>query len=129
MKVIRAATVPFEPASHEDPANPGVLKRVLLQREAIPQGIIQMINWAKLPVQHSFRPHYHEDMDEIFILVAGEATLSCDQETVQLKAGDAVIIPAQGVHEMRNDGTKEVEYIVVGISRGTGSTTVVVNTD
>jgi len=126
MKVIRAETLPFEPASHEDPANPGVLKKILLQRDAIPQGIIQMINWAKLPVQHSFRPHYHEDMDEIFILVAGEAILTCDQETVRLTAGDAVVIPAQSVHEMKNDGSEDVEYIVAGISRGTNGQTIVV---
>ena len=34
MKVVRGTSVPFVPASHEDPRHPGTLKRVLLTAQA-----------------------------------------------------------------------------------------------
>jgi mannose-6-phosphate isomerase-like protein (cupin superfamily) len=40
--------------------------------------------------------------------------------------GEAVVIPPRIVHEMKNAGGEDLEYLAVGISQGKGGKTVVV---
>lgn len=89
MRLIRSTDAEFTAAAHEDPRKPGVLKRVLAARDELMHGRVQMINWARLPVGSSFRTHYHEDMEEIFILVQGQAEMNVEQTSTALGPGDA----------------------------------------
>jgi len=125
MKIIRTAELEFIPASHEDPESPGVFKKVMFRKDDFVDGKVEMINWALLPKGRSFAPHYHEDMQEVFIIIRGKAKVTIDEETGSLYQGDAVVIPVGSVHKMENIGTEDVEYIVVGISKGTYGKTVV----
>lgn len=128
MRLIRSTEVSFTAASHEDPGKPGVLKRVLATRSDLLDGRVQMINWARLPVGSSFRAHYHEDMEETFILVQGQAEMQIEQATLTLDRGDTVMIAPREVHSMKNIGPDAVEYIVVGITLGHNGKTIVVDT-
>jgi len=125
MKIVRAAELKFITASHEDPESPGVFKKVMFRKDDFVDGKVEMINWALLPKGRSFAPHYHEDMQEVFIIIRGKAKVTIDEETGSLNQGDAVVIPVGSVHEMENIGTEDVEYIVVGISKGADGKTVV----
>lgn len=123
MKIFHFTDLAFIPASHEDPNNPGVLKKVLARRSDLAEGNIQMINWAMLPTGKSFSPHYHEDMEEVFIILSGEVEITIDGESDKLFKGDLVIIPSRAVHQMKNISTTNVEYIAMGISKaGKGNT-------
>jgi mannose-6-phosphate isomerase-like protein (cupin superfamily) len=126
MNIIRGNKLQYVPASHEDPQNPGSLKKVLLKKDDIKQGRLQMINWSILPVGKSFEAHFHEDMDEVFIIVNGKAEISIEREREVLEKGDAVIIPAKKVHIMSNISAIDLEYIALGVSSETGGKTVVV---
>jgi mannose-6-phosphate isomerase-like protein (cupin superfamily) len=126
MRVIRAKELDFVPASHEDQSEPGVLKKVLLRKHDLIDGQVQMINWALLPAGKSFRAHYHEDMEEVFVIIKGRARITVDEQEEEMEAGDAVVIPFGCVHEMKNIGQESVEYVVVGVSQGTRGKTVVV---
>ena len=126
MKIIRSADKPFVPASHENPLAPGVWKKVLCQREELQPGTVQMLNWARLPAGSSFAAHYHEDMQEIFIIVAGEAEMVVAGQTIVLGRGDTIAIDPPEVHRMTNRGSEDVEYVVVGITSNKGGKTVVV---
>ena len=125
MKVIRSSTLKYIPASHENTEDPGVWKKVLLGKEDVINGHVQMINWALLPRGNTFAPHYHEDMQEVFIIVHGIVSITVGQETEFLTAGDAVTIPAGSIHTMKNTGKEDAQYVVVGISKGEGGKTVV----
>ncbi|MEN6407610.1 MAG: cupin domain-containing protein [Thermoguttaceae bacterium] len=127
MKIVSFADRPFTPAGHENPLCPGVLKKVLLEKTDLQPGRVQMINWADLGVGKRFARHYHEDMQEIFILVRGEAEITIDAETAPLRRGDAVVIDPRQVHQMRNVGQEPVEYLALGITRETGGKTVVLD--
>jgi mannose-6-phosphate isomerase-like protein (cupin superfamily) len=116
----------FLPASHEDPLAPGVLKKILLAKADLRPGRVQMINWARQAPGKRFARHYHEDMQEIFVLVGGRAEIVVDSQTLTLRRGDAVVIDPREVHQMWNPGPDEVEYLVVGITAETGGKTVVV---
>jgi mannose-6-phosphate isomerase-like protein (cupin superfamily) len=125
MQIIRSDDRSFVAAGHEDPRDPGVWKKVLFQRSDLQAGSVQMVNWAKLPVGRKFAAHYHEDMQEIFIIIRGAVRLSVGRETVILRPGDAVRIDPREVHRMCNDGDEEVEYLAMGIVEKAGGRTVV----
>lgn len=126
MRMVRAESQPFVPASHERPDRPGVWKRVLATHDQMLQGRVQMINWARLPVGSSFQLHYHEDMEETFILITGEASMRVESQTVELRPGDLVVVSPRERHSMTNTGSTDVEYLVLGVSLGLGGKTVVV---
>lgn len=127
MQVIRGEQIDFVPASHEDPSDPGVLKRVLASRDDLLEGRVQMVNWSRLPAGKSFRPHYHEDMQEVFILIRGSVRMNVEQQSCELNAGDAILVAPREIHEMHNPGNEPAEYLVFGISTGEGGQTVVVS--
>jgi mannose-6-phosphate isomerase-like protein (cupin superfamily) len=124
MKIVSAQKLSYIPASHEETADPGVLKKILFTDKDLTLGKIKMINWAKLPKGRSFRPHYHEDMEEIFIILSGQASIRISDERAILKSGDSVLIPIKAIHEMKNVGSEDVYYIVIGISLDKGGKTV-----
>jgi mannose-6-phosphate isomerase-like protein (cupin superfamily) len=126
MKIIRLKDLEFVPAGHEDPKSPGVLIKTLLKKGDLLPGQLQMVNWAKLGIGNSFRPHYHQDMEEIFIILKGKARIHIQEEEAELGKEEVVVIPMGQVHKMKNIGVEEVEYIVIGISQGKGGKTVVI---
>jgi len=126
LQIIRSNDIDFVPAGHEDPKNPGVWKKVLFRKVDLQAGRVQMINWARLPPGNTFAPHYHEDMQEVFVIIQGTAEATVSGEAVTLQPGDAILIDAREVHEMSNPGSGDVEYLALGISSGTGGRTVVV---
>jgi mannose-6-phosphate isomerase-like protein (cupin superfamily) len=121
MKFIPSTASGFVPASHENPLNPGVLKRIIATRADL-----QMVNWARLPKGSSFQLHFHEDMQEVFILLSGQVDMRCGSQTVAMHAGDTVIVDVREVHKMTNTGDVDAEYLVFGISSGQSGRTIVV---
>lgn len=126
MKIVKSDGMEFVPAGHEDSLNPGVLKKVLFKKEDLYNGRVQMINWAKLPPGKSFRAHYHEDMEEVFIVVEGQARIKIDEEEATIDQGDCVLVPAGSTHKMFNESVSNVLYVVVGITQEKGGKTIVV---
>ena len=126
MRIIRGASLPAVPASHEDPTRPGVLKQVLAKKGELLHGHVQMINWATLPARASFRAHFHEDMQEVFIILSGTSEMRTEKAVATLGAGDCAVIDPREIHEMRNVGAEQVTYIVIGISSEQGGKTIVV---
>ena len=98
MKISYGADHEFVPASHENPLDPGVWKKVLFPKADLQAGVVQMVNWARLGTGKHFAAHYHEDMQEIFIILQGEAHLTAGTQTVVLHAGDAARIDPHEVH-------------------------------
>ena len=125
IKKIDINKLTFVPASHENPKNPGVFKKVLFtKKDFTTQGSIQMINWARLPEGKSFQSHYHEDMDEVFIILSGKARIKINDEENIIKKNEAIFIPAKAIHYMKNVGETDVHYIVIGSTQGGGGKTV-----
>ena len=126
MKVIRASDLEFVAASHEDPNNPGVLKKVLGSKIDFVSGQVQMLNWSVCPKGSSFRKHYHEDMQEAFVIIDGSVSMQVEQAVIELNAGDAVLIDAREKHQMTNTCDHDVNYLVFGIASGQNGKTIVV---
>ena len=124
MKVIKGKELEFMAANHEDPENPGVYKKVLVGKDDLVKGRVMMINWAKIPSGKKFEAHYHEDMEEVFVIVSGRAEIEVSGEMATLERGDAVIIPVEAIHEMKALGSEKVEYVALGVSLELGGRTV-----
>ena len=126
MKRASYLDIPFVPAGHEDPRVPAVWKKTLFQKGVFQFGTIQMVNWSRLPAGQKFARHYHEDMQELFVVVRGEVQMTAGNETVLLQRGDAVIVEPREAHQMHNTGTEDAEYLAIGLAPNTGGQTVVV---
>ena len=126
MLIFRNAELALEPAAHEDPGNPGCLKKILVRKADVPAGRLQMVNWVHLKPERAFEAHYHEKMTEIFVVLAGRADIQVEGDRDLLLEGDAVIIPTGSVHTMADLDGRAVQYLAMGIVHGDGGRTVVV---
>lgn len=132
MRVVRGNELVFEAASHEDPSDPGVLKKVLANKADLNPGRMQMLNWSVLKVGNSFQRHYHEDMQEVFVMIVGQARMHIEEADrpglkVDLLAGDVILIEPREIHSMENTGDEDVTYLVFGLSSEMDGQTVVVD--
>lgn len=59
--------------------------------------------------------HDHEDGDheEVYVLVDGEATVTVDDETVEMTEGDAIRIPPESTRKIEN-GDTETRFVLAG---------------
>lgn len=115
MKIVRFKDLNFIPASHEDPKDPGVLKKVLL-KNILPPGQIQMINWARIPKGKTFAPHYHESMIEVFVMISGKVKAKIGQEEAILEKGDLVIAFEKEIHTFENISNEDADYFAMGLA-------------
>jgi mannose-6-phosphate isomerase-like protein (cupin superfamily) len=124
-RIVYASDGELIPAAHEDPLNPGSLKRVIADKSMFPVGRVQMLNWALLPAGKEFREHYHEDMLEIFVVTQGKVSVASGSVKGELGVGDAWFVPAGVRHKMRNHSGEDALYIVFGVSSEQGGKTIV----
>lgn len=126
MNKVSFKSLGFIPASHEDKNNPANLKKVLLARDNLMPGRIQMVNWAILSSGRTFTAHYHEDLEEIFIVLTGKVTMVVGKSKQYLEKGDTMVVSPNETHSMQNNTSEDIEYIVIGISKiGKGKTIIV----
>ena len=126
MKIFRLKELEWIPASHENQQTPSVWKKVLLQKADLLDGRVQMVNWCRMEPGKAFSPHYHEDMEEIFLILKGKARIRIGEATAEIESQEAVVVPPREIHEMKNVGEEDLEYLAIGISQGQGGKTVLV---
>jgi mannose-6-phosphate isomerase-like protein (cupin superfamily) len=49
-------------------------------------------------------PNRHSIAVEMFFVLKGEGIASCDGKTVPIRAGDSLLVPPTGIHEIQNTG-------------------------
>lgn len=126
MKIVHFSSLDYIPASHENKKTPEVWKKVLLTHSDLISGKVQMVNWAKLPKGNTFEAHYHESMEEIFIILSGKARVRGGGKEAILEKSDVVVIPPKMIHDMKNISDQDVEYLVIGITNASDGNTIVV---
>jgi mannose-6-phosphate isomerase-like protein (cupin superfamily) len=126
MKIFRLNELEWIPASHENQQTPSVWKKVLLEKANLLEGRVQMVNWCRMEPGKAFSPHYHEDMEEIFLILRGKARIRIGEGAAEIKSQEAVVILPRDVHEMQNTGEEDLEYLALGISQSQGGKTVLV---
>lgn len=67
---------------------------------------------VQLPPGAAGVPH-SVDREEIFVVLSGCAAASLDDEHIELRAGDALIVPSGQVFSLGNSGAEPVDAIAV----------------
>lgn len=57
--------------------------------------------------------HLHPNCDEVIHLLHGSIEHSFDEQTIAMRAGDTLSIPAGVVHNARNVGDDEAAFVIV----------------
>ncbi|MEC4805224.1 MAG: cupin domain-containing protein [Jaaginema sp. PMC 1079.18] len=50
-------------------------------------------------------PNRHQVAVEMFFVLKGQGIATCDGKSVVIQAGDSLLVPPTGIHEIRNTGT------------------------
>jgi mannose-6-phosphate isomerase-like protein (cupin superfamily) len=50
-------------------------------------------------------PNRHQYAVEMFFILKGEGLATCDGKTVPISAGDSLLVPPTGIHQLRNTGS------------------------
>ena len=68
-----------------------------------------------LPGKQSWRRHYHLANEEAIYVLAGTGRLRLGEDTLPVKAGDYVALPAGPgcAHQLFNDGTEPLRYLAL----------------
>ena len=70
-----------------------------------------MVNWATLLSGKAYAEHFHEDMQEVSIIISGIAIAHVDGVEITLAHGDVLVVDPKEVHQMRNPGSEPVIFL------------------
>ncbi len=59
--------------------------------------------------------HSHEDAHEIFYFIRGNGILYLDGKEIIVKAGSAVNVPPNAIHEIKNTGDDILQHVVCSV--------------
>ena len=72
--------------------------------------------WVDMPPGGTIRLHKHP-YQEIFIIQEGLATFTVDSVTLEARAGQVIIVPADVPHKFMNLSHKQLKQIDIHVSR------------
>jgi len=86
------------------------------QGEEKPDTMKSFSNFARITVKPAGtnKIHVHQDLEQVYIILRGRGTLHVGDEKAQVKAGDAVFLPAKVSHGFFNTGDKTAVLLLVG---------------
>ncbi|HYD34584.1 MAG TPA: cupin domain-containing protein [Vitreimonas sp.] len=123
MKLVNIKEKPLVPASHENPEDPGVLKKVLFSASDFnPECGLKMLNYAVIQPGRHFELHSHETLEEVFYILEGEGEITVGEETQVIGPEEAVLIPVKTQHIMKNIGDGPLVYLAFGAASDEGRT-------
>lgn len=64
--------------------------------------------------------HFHTRARQFFYVLDGEATLELDGVNHRLQRGDGLHVPPEVAHQVRNDGSADVRFIVISAPKAHG---------
>src|SRR6185503_10670995 len=71
----------------------------------------QSLAEARVPVGGSTLEHYHGRAEEIYFITAGRGRMRIENETAEVKAGDAIAIPPGKKHKLWNTGSEVLRLL------------------
>jgi mannose-6-phosphate isomerase-like protein (cupin superfamily) len=90
-------------------------------RRALPPEVFYT-NWSYidhlvLPAAAADGRHRHEGVEEIYYVMNGQGMAHVGEESARIGKGDAVPVLLNEVHSFSNDGTEDLEFLIIGVAR------------
>jgi mannose-6-phosphate isomerase-like protein (cupin superfamily) len=60
-------------------------------------------------------PNRHQWAVEMFFVLKGQGRATCDGKTVPIRAGDSILVPPTGIHEIENTGAGRLYALCIMI--------------
>jgi len=90
-------------------------RQVLVKPEHVASPYLEAVTKGFLKPGSVFDWHFHQDTDEIFIVIRGEGKYYCENEITNYKEADVMITPANLKHKIEAGGTEENEYYFIRV--------------
>ncbi len=90
-------------------------RQVLVKPEHVASPYLEAIVKTKLESGKIFDWHFHQDTDEIFIVLKGEGKYYCEDKVTDYKEGDVMITPANLKHKIEAGGKATSEYYFIRV--------------
>lgn len=93
----------------------GYSKKILLTEEDLKSkgNLVQIV---KNKAHTEIKPHYHNNMIEIYHILKGNAVVFCGETRVRTQPGDTLLCEPGEVHGLVNDTDKDFEFTVFKIN-------------
>ena len=93
----------------------GYSKKILLTEEDLKSkgNIVQVVKNAP---HTEIKPHYHNNMKEIYHILKGNAIVFCGDKRVRANPGDTLLCEPKEVHGLVNDTDEEFLFVVFKIN-------------
>jgi mannose-6-phosphate isomerase-like protein (cupin superfamily) len=72
--------------------------------------------WVDMPPGGAIRLHKHP-YEEIFIIQEGLATFTVGSVTLEARAGQVIIVPAEVPHQFRNSSDQQLKQIDIHVNK------------
>ena len=84
--------------------------------EKKPDSMKSFTNFARITVQPggTNRVHVHNDIEQVYIVLRGKGIVQVGGEEAEVKAGDAIFLPAKVPHGFVNTGDKPAVLLLIG---------------
>lgn len=67
--------------------------------------------YAMLQPGKSYEPHSHSDHEEVYFIISGQGKMRINEETRQIRDGDAIYIPLGATHSISNTGDEFLVFL------------------
>lgn len=94
----------------------------VLGPEDLPGRLLNFVHDDVLAPGVSIGLHQHRDDEEYYYVVAGEGTMTLDDQHFPVRAGDLTAVFPGGRHALENTGTAELRIIVFSVGPARGNT-------
>ena len=71
----------------------------------------QSLAEARLPIGCATLAHHHPRTEEIYYILEGCGRMQVDEQTAEVRAGDAIAIPPGSKHQLTNTGGSELKFL------------------
>jgi len=94
-------------------ANDGCRLRELLHPDKDASGLPYSLAVARVAPGERTLPHRLSEETEVYYVVSGHGTMRIDDEASEVRAGDAVVIPAGSVQWIECRGSEVLEFVAL----------------
>lgn len=90
-------------------------RKILVKPEDVTSPYLEAVVNTFLKSGGIFDWHFHQDTDEIFIVLKGEGKYYCEKEITDYKEGDVMITPANLKHKIEAKGKETSEFYFIRV--------------